>query len=145
MCVCVILYECRMCVSGVCNSDFRSRRPSVSMIIHVYTPKSWWRLNQRVIFASHSAKLAISIRAPLFVRSVVLFASHSEKLAISLIFASHSEKLAISIRAPFFAKLSAASSIFNSSPVSNWVQLRHPDCCRTSAFSSLPAWERKRR
>ena len=102
MCVCVILYECRMCVSGVCNSDFRSRRPSVSMIIHVYTPKSWWRLNQRVVFASHSAKLAISIRAPLFVRSVVLFASHSEKLAISLIFASHSEKLAISIRAPFF-------------------------------------------
>jgi len=129
---------------------------------HMYTSEiSWWfaRLSlnqaisirapflcaQRFLFASHSEKLAISIRAPLFVRSVVLLVSHSEKLAISLIFASHSEKLAISIRAPFFAKLSAASSIFNSSPVSNWAQLRHPDCSRTSDFSSLPAWERKRR
>jgi len=59
---------------------------------------------QRFLLASHSEKLAISIRAPFFVRSVILLASHSEKLAISLLFASHSEKLAISIRAPFFER-----------------------------------------
>ena len=46
---------------------------------------------QRFLFASHSEKFAISIRAPFFVRSVILLASHSEKLAIS-------------IRAPFFER-----------------------------------------
>ena len=60
--------------------------------------------SSRFLFASHSEKLAISIRAPFFVHSVVLLASHSEKLAISLLFASHSKKLAISIRAPFFER-----------------------------------------
>jgi len=59
---------------------------------------------QRFLFASHSEKLTISIRSPFFVRSVILLASHSEKLAISLLFASHSEKLTISIRAPFFER-----------------------------------------
>jgi len=55
---------------------------------------------QRVLFASHSEKLVISTRAPFFVRSVILLASHSKKLAIFLLFASHSEKLAISVRTP---------------------------------------------
>jgi len=46
---------------------------------------------QRFLFASHSEKLAISILAPFFVRSVFPFASHSEKLVIS-------------IRVPFFVR-----------------------------------------
>ena len=62
--------------------------------------------SSRFLLTSHSEKLAISIRAPFFVRSVILSVSHSEKLAISeaLLFASHSEKLAISIRVPFFER-----------------------------------------
>jgi len=60
--------------------------------------------SSRFLFASHSEKLAISIRAPFFERSVVLLASRSEKLAISLLFASQSEKITIFIRAPFFER-----------------------------------------
>jgi len=58
------------------------------------------------LFAGHSEKLAISIRAPFFMRSVILLASHSEKLKISLLFASHYETHVISksIRAPFFER-----------------------------------------
>jgi len=60
--------------------------------------------SSRFLFASHSEKLAISFRAPFFVRSVVLLASHSEMLAVALLFTSHSEKLAISLCATFFER-----------------------------------------
>ena len=56
----------------------------------------------RLLFASHSEKLAISIRAPFFERSV--FCSRAFLCAQRFLIASHSEMLAISIRAPFFVR-----------------------------------------
>ena len=61
-----------------------------------------------MIFTSHSGKLAISIRTPFFVRSVILLASHSEKLA-SLCYSRAILKSPRSLFAHLF--FSAASSI----------------------------------
>ena len=66
---------------------------------------------QRVLFASHIEKLAISVRAPFFERSVFYSRDNLKTrdlysriflCAQRVLFASHSEKLAISVRAPQF-------------------------------------------
>ena len=54
---------------------------------------------QSFIIARYSEKLAMSIRAPFFERSI--FYLRAFLCAQHFLFVSHSEKLAISIRAPF--------------------------------------------